>query len=525
MRWSALFIPTLRENPADGGALSQQLLTRAGYLRLQSPGVFSYLTLGQRSLLKIVKIVREEMQALGAQEMQFPVLHRTADAIASIAQGELRSYRQLPQIWYQIQPKLDQDSKSRIDLQRARRFLTAELYSLDLDAARREVSYQKQRAACSKMLDRLGLKHIEAEARAGAAFLIASESGDDIIARCAGCFHAAERDIAASRATPPICADPEGDHSPEPFHTPGRKTIADVADFTGLPETSQMKSLVLVADGNPVLALVRGDHSLSETKFARAMKVGEFRPAHSEELRGWFGAEAGSLGPIGVNGVRIIADEALRGRRNMIAGANKDDYHLRNVTPGEDFQLEYFDLREVAAGETCVRCGAALDLARCEQVARISKLSCPEAASLHVQNEAREETPVMLGACQIGIDRILFAMAGQFHDQDGIAFSPAVAPFDVVITPVFPGDAAQRSAAEQIYGECRNLNLSALFDDRDERPGVKFKDADLIGIPYRITIGRKVAQGAVEVVDRRTRKVEETGKDQAASIVAARVHL
>ena len=223
--------------------------------------------------------------------------------------------------------------------------------------------------------------------------------------------------------------------------------------------------------------------------------------------------------------MRIIADEALRGRRNMVAGANKDDYHLRHVTPGEDFEAEYFDLRQVAAGDTCLRCGSALELPRCTELGRIIKMSCreTEALGLRVQNEAREETAVALGSYSMGIDRILETLVEQFHDENGIALPPAVAPFDVVITPVFSGDPAQRSTAEQIYANCRKLGLEALFDDRDERPGVKFKDADLIGVPYRVTIGKKIAQGVVEVVDRRTRGVEETGLDNAAAVVAGKV--
>jgi prolyl-tRNA synthetase len=507
MRWTKLFIPTLRENPADAEGVAGQLLLRAGYLRQVVPGVYANLFLGERSIGKIAKIVREEMGAIGGQELRLPVLHPAASVVAAIAEGELRSYRQLPQIWHHMQTQFDEQKHSRPDLLRARQFLVSESFSFDLDSAGRDVSYQKHADAYSKVLDRCGLKYIVADGHAGAIFAVVSEAGNSLVVRCAGCGYAASVESAGARATPPAIADPDGDFVPEPFHTPGRKTIADVADFTGLPETSQMKSLVLVADGQPVLALVRGDHSLNETKFAQVIKATEFRPALAEEIHEWFGAEAGSLGPVGVKNVRIVADEALRGRRNMIAGANKDDFHLRHVTPGEDFEPEYSDLRQVAPVDTCLRCGGALDFIHCIEIARVHKAGC-----CGVNN----------GSYNLYLERVLSAAVELHHDQDGMALPAAIAPFDVIITPVSIADAAQRSASEEIYESCRKMDLDTLFDDRDERPGVKFKDADLIGIPYRITIGKKLAGGMVEVVERRSKKREDVGQQYAAAFIAGK---
>jgi prolyl-tRNA synthetase len=506
MRWTKLFIPTLRENPADAESAGHQLLLRAGYLRQLVPGVYANLFLGERSLGKIAQIVREEMDAIGAQEIRLPVLHPAASVVASIAEGELRSYRQLPQIWHHIQTRFDEQRHSRPDLLRARQFLVSESFSFDLDSAARDASYQKHCDAYSKVFDHCGLKYMVVEAQSGASFAAASEAGNSVVVRCVGCGNAASVENAAARATPPSIADPDGDFVPEPFHTPGRKTIADVADFTGLPETSQMKSLVLVADGQPILALVRGDHSLNETKFAQVMHTAEFRPAHAEEILEWFGAEAGSLGPVGVKNLRIVADEALRGRRNMIAGANKDDYHLRHVTPGEDFESEYFDLRQVIPGEACFRCGGPLDFVQCIEIASVHKAGCCGGNN---------------GSYNLYLERVLSAAAELHHDQDGMALPAAIAPFDVVITPVSITDAALRSASEEIYESCREMDLDTLFDDREERPGVKFKDADLIGIPYRITIGKKLADGMVEVVERRNKKREDVGKEYAAAFIAA----
>jgi len=524
MRWSKLFIPTLRENPAETEGLGHQLLLRAGYLRQLAPGVYADLFLADRSLRKIVEIVREEMDAIGSQELRLPVLHPAAVVVASIAQGELRSYRQLPQIWHHIQTRLDQQKHSRPDLLRARQYLVSESFSFDLDSTARDASYRKHCDAYSKIFERSGLKYTVAEAYAGATFVVASDAGETLITRCRSCDYAADLEKAAARAAQPAIADPEGDFVPEAFYTPGRKTIADVADFTGLPETSQMKSLVLVADSRPVLALVRGDHSLNETKFAHAMKAAEFRPAHAEEILKWFGAGAGSLGPVGVKNMRVVADEALRGRRNMIAGANKDDYHLRYVTPGEDFEADYFDLRQVVPVDKCLRCGGALDFIKCIEIGRISKLGCrdSEAMNLQVQNEAREDVRVNIGSYNIYLDRVLSAAVELNHDQDGMALPAAIAPFDVVITPVSIADAALLSVSEELYESCRKMDLDVLFDDRDERPGVKFKDADLIGIPYRITIGKKLAEGMVEVVERRSKKREDVDKEYAAAFVAGK---
>ncbi|HYL74032.1 MAG TPA: proline--tRNA ligase [Bryobacteraceae bacterium] len=565
MLWSKLFIPTLRENPAEAEVVSHQLLLRGGYIRQLGAGIYSYLFLAQRSLLKITAIVRQEMDAIGAQEMLLPALNPAEiwqesgrwdimgdnmfrlrdrfgrdlclgmtheEVMTSIARGELRSYKQLPQIWYQIQTKFRDELRPKSGLLRVRQFIMKDSYSFDIDAAGLDVSYDKHYEAYCKTFDRCGLQYSVVEAHSGAMggsqsheFMVASDAGEDYVVRCPGCKYAANLEKAGSRATPPLAADPEGDFSPEPFHTPGQKTIDDLSKFTGLPESSQMKSLVLIADGKPVLALVRGDHSLSETKFSSAIQAIEFRPAHPEEIRDLFGAEAGSLGPVGVKNMRVIADEALQGRRNMIAGANKDDYHLRHVTPGEDFEPEYFDLRAVAAGDACLVCGTALELIKCVEIGHIFKLGYrySETMGLRVLNEAGEEVKVIMGSYGIGVERILSAAIELYHDKDGMALPPAIAPFDVVVTPVNYSDAAQRTAAEEIYEDCRKVDLDVLLDDRDERPGVKFKDADLIGIPWRITVGKKLAQGQVEVVDRRTKKSEDVAKEYAAAFVAAQI--
>ncbi|MGH9659737.1 MAG: proline--tRNA ligase [Bryobacteraceae bacterium] len=561
MLWSKLFIPTLREIPAEAEVPSHQLLLRAGYIRQLSAGIYSYLFLAQRALLKITGIVRQEMDAIGGQEMLLPALNPAEvwqesgrwdvmgdnlfrlkdrfghdlclgmtheEVMTTIARGELRSYKQLPQIWYQIQTKFRDEPRPKSGLLRVRQFIMKDSYTFDLDAAGLDAAFDKHHAAYCRIFDRCGLAYVSVEADSGAMggsqsteFMVASAAGEDLVAMCASCGYAANVEKAVSRPSIPAVADPAGDLAPEKFHTPEQKTIAEVAAFTGLPETSQIKSLVMAANGKPVLVLLRGDHQLSDTKFKAATGSVDPRPAHPEEIREWFGASAGSLGPMGVASMPILADCALEGRRNMIAGANEDHYHLRHVTPGEDFEATWVDVRQVAPGDACHNCGAALDVTKTIEVGHIFKLGYKysESMGLRVLNAGGEEVTPIMGSYGIGIERILAAAIEQHHDKDGIALPAAIAPFTVVVTPVNNSDAAQRDAAQSIYRDCLAAGLDALLDDRDERPGVKFKDADLIGIPFRVTVGKKLAQGQVELVRRKDRTSTDVPVAQAAASV------
>jgi prolyl-tRNA synthetase len=565
MLWSKLFIPTLRENPAEAEVASHQLLLRAGYIRQLSAGIYNYLFLAQRSLLKIQQIVRQEMDAIGGQEMLLPALNPAEvwqesgrwdimgdnmfrlkdrfqrdlclgmtheEVMTVIARGELRSYKQLPQIWYQIQTKFRDEPRPKSGLLRVRQFIMKDSYTFDMDQAGLDVAYEKHYQAYCRIFERCGLEYTVVEAHSGAMggsqsheFMVASDAGEDFVAICKSCGYSANLEKAGAVPVAPTVADPEGDLAPEPFHTPGRKTIAEVAEFTGLPESSQMKSLVLVGDAKPFLVLLRGDHQLSETKFAAISGDPEFRPAHPAEIREWFGAEGGSLGPVGVAKLTILADQALVGRRNMIAGANRDDYHLRNVTLGEDFQAEIHDLRQVAAGDRCASCGGALDVVKTVEIGHIFKLGYKysESMGLRVLNaDGKEITPIM-GSYGIGIERILSAAIELYHDKDGMILPPAIAPFQVVVTPANNSDAGQAAAAESIYRACLSLGLDAILDDRDERPGVKFKDADLIGVPFRVVVGKKLSGGMVELVDRKTRQSSDVPVASAAAAVAQRL--
>jgi prolyl-tRNA synthetase len=479
MRWNRLFIPTLREAPAGIATAGSRLLTRAGYLR---GGAFLFL--GRRLLRRIVRIVREEMDALGAQELLVP----PRQSMAELA-GEIRSYKQLPQIWYQFQDRFGACSFGR--------------EPVDLAETLRAI------------LRRCGIDYRVAEAAAGETWVVFSEHGEVETVRAEG--YLAELSCAVSDARPTSVPDPEGDSAPEPFHTPNRKTIAELAGFTGLPETSHIKSLVMMSDGELVMALLRGDHQLSESKLARALGA-EVRPAEPEEIRKQFGANAGSLGPVGIKGIRILADQALRGRRNMIAGANRDDYHLRNVTPGEDFACEFLDLRLATEGDTLR--GMPIHIEKAVVLAALAHSESP--SDLHVTDESGKEVALHVRSVHAYLDRIVWAAAEQHHDPDGLALPPEIAPFDLVVTPVEYSNPSQQRAAAEILDAAAGLGLDVLLDDRDERPGVKFKDADLIGVPWRITIGKKLEQGSVEVVERASKYKTDVPAAQAIEFIRIR---
>jgi prolyl-tRNA synthetase len=552
MRWSQLFIPTLREDPADAEAASHKLLLRAGYIRQLAAGVYSYLYLGQRSALKIVQIIREEMDRMGGQEIYLPALHpaelwqetgrweQMADSMfqlkdqggrdlclgmtheevmTDIARDELRSYRQLPQIWYQIQLKFRDEARPKSGLMRLRQFMMKDSYSFDVDDAGLDVSYRKHYDAYCAIFDRCGLNYQVVEAHSGAMggsqsheFMVVSSAGEDSIAVCANqCGYAANLEKARAGLAP--VEDAADERAPEEFPTPNVTTIEQLAELTGVEPRFLMKSVVYAIpsseeDGKAelLLALTRGDHEVNEAKLGDALDGAPIRPAHPDEIRASFGAEPGFLGPVGVKGVRILMDEGLRGRRNLITGANKTDYHVRYITPERDFTGEYHDLRTVADGDPCPECGQPLTVASAIEVGHIFKLGRRYAESMgaRVLDPQGNEATLVMGSYGIGVERILTSAVEQGHDENGMTLPPSIAPFQVVLTPTNLKDASIREAAEKLYAELQGAGLEVLYDDRDDRAGVKFKDADLIGVPRRVTVGRKVAEGMVEVTERST---------------------
>lgn len=557
MRWSQLFLPTLREAPADAEVASHVLLLRAGYVRQLAAGLYSYLPLAWRSLLKIQAIVRQEMDTIG-QEFQLPSLHPAEiwqasgrwelmgdnlfrlqdrfqrdlclgmteeEVMASIAAGELRSYKQLPQIWYQIQTKYRDEPRPRSGLLRVREFIMKDAYSFDMDEAGLDLSYRKHDAVYRRIFDRCGLRYVAVEAHSGAMggaqsqeFMVLGQAGEDWIAQCAACGYAANLEKATG--TPAGVADPEAAGDPERFATPGAHTIAELAALTGEPESRLAKSLVYVAGGQVVLVVIRGDDEASEAKMATVLG-GDFRPAHPEEIVEYFGTPPGSVGPLDpAKPVRVLADVALRGRRNLTVGANADGFHIRQVTPGVHFEPEWVDVRSVRGGDACPHCGQPLAVAQAVEVGHIFKLGrkYSQALGVRVLDAGGKEVVPIMGSYGIGIERILTAAIEQNHDQDGFWLPAAIAPFEILITPTNLGDSAVAELSERLYRELQARGRDVLLDDREERPGVKFKDADLIGVPRRITVGKKAGQGIVELVERASREKQEMGAESALAV-------
>lgn len=565
MRWSRAFIPTLRDDPADAEAANHRLLVRGGFIRRLMAGSWSLLPLGMRSTKKVEQIIREEIDAIGGQEMLLPVVHpgeiwkktgrwddvegilvkftdrrdtdlllaMTHEEIFSTIATELTSYRQLPQCWYHLQTKFRDEPRSKGGLLRVREFTMKDSYTFDIDAAGLDIQFDRHYDAYRKIFGRLGLEAIPVRASSGwmggsesVEFMVESEAGEDDIAHCAACGYAANTEKATSTLAP--IADEPWDGEPERFETPGIRTIAELADaFDCATPDRQIKSLVYVIDGETVILLLRGDHELMETKLMDSAQTFEVRPAHDDEIVAALGAHAGSLGAVGVTGVRIIADPALRGRTNMTTGANADDWHLRGVDVPRDIAVEeWLDMRLVQAGEGCPECGEPLEVKRTIEVGHIFKLGTKfsEALGISVADENGEDRIVWMGSYGIGVGRNLAAVVESHNDDAGIVWPVSVAPYEAVVTVVKMDDPATVEAADALYAELRGAGIDVIIDDRDERPGVKFADAELIGIPFRITVGpRGLGDGMVEVVRRSDGSVESVPLAAAADTVATAV--
>jgi len=562
MRWSQLHIPTLREDPADADAASHRLLLRAGFIRQLMAGHYSMLPLGMRVRANVTDIIRGEMNAIGAQEFLMPsmnprqlwersgrltvmgdelfrlkdrkgadeVLAMTHEEVVTTLASELSSYRQLPQSWYHMQIKFRDEPRPRSGLIRVREFTMKDSYSFDLDQAGLDASFEAHRGAYARIFSRLGIPAIQVEASSGAMggkdsveFMCPSEAGEDVIARCPDCGYAANVEKATSALTP--VEDAPGPAAPQRLATPGVRTIEDLATRHDLAADRQVKTLVEVVNGQLTLVLLRGDHQLQDQKLIDATGVTDIRPAQPDEIRAALGALPGSLGAVGVSDLPVVADVALRGRRNMATGANSDDVHFTGVDIERDIRVgTWADLREVKAGEPCPRCGAPLELIRAIEVGHIFKLGrkYTEAFGVTVLGpDGGKITPIM-GCYGIGVERAMAAIAEVHHDEAGLKWPAQVAPVQVTVTMVSVKDEAVTAAAESIYAELLAAGATVLLDDRDERPGVKFKDAELIGSPFRISVGsRDLADGLVEVVSRRTGERERVAVDQAAKQVQA----
>ena len=564
MRWSQAFIPTLRQDPADAEAASHRLLVRGGYIRQLMAGSYSLLPLGQRVASKIQAIIRQEMDRIGGQEFLLPVVHpgevwkrtgrwddvegilvkfkdrRGADLLLAITHeeifallaGEMSSYRELPQLWYHLQTKFRDEPRPKAGLLRVREFTMKDSYSFDIDQEGLDRQFANHHAAYTRIYRRTGLETNPVQASSAVMggtesveFMVLSPAGEDFIALCRDCGYAANLERATSVVAPVEDAPWEG--PPERLPTPGVRTIAALAEYGDFASAErQIKTMVYVVGGALTLVLLRGDHEVMEQKLIDGLGTPNVRPGHPEEIQEALGALPGSLGAVGVTAHPVIADPALRGRSNMVTGANEDDWHWRGVEVGRDVAVQrWLDVRRVNAGEGCPECGRPLEVLPAIEVGHIFKLGTKysEAVGARVLDEEGRERPIVMGSYGIGVGRHLAAVVEVYHDEAGIVWPVSVAPYEAVVTLVGTEPAAV-AAAEEIYRDLRERGVEVLLDDRDERPGVKFTDAELIGIHYRVTVGpRRLAEGVVEVVHRRDRRVEAVPTGEAAAVVAAQV--
>lgn len=566
MRWSQAHIPTLRDDPAEAEAISHKLLVRGGFIRQLSSGHYSMLPMGQKVRMNIDRVIREEMDAIGGQQFHLPALHpaeiwkksgrwelmgeemfrlvdrkgadnalgMTHEEIFAMLASELTSYRQLPQIWYQIQTKFRDEPRPKSGVLRVREFTMKDSYSLDIDAEGLDAAFRKHHDAYVRIFERLGLHAVPVEASSGimggsesTEFMVRSAAGEDWIVTCDSCDYAANVERARSRVAE--VSDPGSVPEPTRFATPDIRTIKALAEgFSDIasPER-QIKTLVYLLDGTPTLVLMRGDHDLQEQKLIDVTKTVVLRPAQSDEIVALLGAHPGSLGSVGVSGVPIIADESLRGRRGMVTGANDDDWHLRDVDVERDIVVtRWEDLRAVKAGEPCVTDGGTLDLWKGVEVGHIFKLGTKysEAMGAYVQDPEGESHPVIMGSYGIGLERNMATVVEAHNDERGIIWPVGVGPWDVVITTLRADDEAVQAAATGLYDQLRAAGISVIYDDRMERPGVKFADAELVGMPFRITIGpRGLESGTVEFTPRATMETAEVALTDCLDLLRERL--
>src|SRR5512139_1625164 len=559
MRYSKLFIPTLKEAPADAEAVSHKLMVRAGYVRQIASGLYIYLPLGQRVMAKINQIIREEMNAIGGQEVTMPVLNPAEvwqqtgrwDAIGGemfrlkdrggrdmcmamtheetmtwLAAHDIRSYRELPQIWYQVQTKLRDEARPKSGILRTREFTMKDSYSFDCDEEGLDRSYQLHLEAYKKIYSRCGVKFYVVQSDTGMMggsmaheYMAPSPAGEDDVALCDACGYAANTELALSVPKPTAGAN----DGFEEIATPERRTIDEVTRFLKVTPDRLLKSILVMTGHGPVLALVRGDQTLHEKKLGKL--VGPLRPAQKDEVKASLGVPAGFIGPMG-HKVRKIADPVLQ-QGTYIAGANKEGFHARGVNAAAHFSdAEFADIHTAAPGDACSQCGRPLRIEKVIEVGNIFKLGTKYSAPLKANylDEQGNEKPIIMGSYGIGPARIAAAAIEQGNDENGIIWPLSIAPYQVLIVPVNVKDQASMDIAEELYRALEEKSIEVLMDDRDERAGVKFKDADLIGVPLRIIIGEKnLKDGLVELKERKTGNVEKVKVGDAADAVARKI--
>ena len=562
MRYSAMFLPTGREVPSDADVVSHQLMLRAGLLRKLTSGVYTYLPLGYRVLRKVEQIIREEMNRAGAQEVHMPMVQPAdlwresgrwefygkellrfrdrrdsecclgpthEEVITDLVRNEVKSYRQMPLNLYQIQTKFRDEIRPRFGVMRCREFVMKDAYSFDADEAGAEASYGKMFEAYNRIFERCGLTFRPVEADSGTIggsysheFLVIADSGEDAMAYCGTCGYAANLEKAESAKPEGISPDESAFLSLEEVHTPEVRTIEEVCGFLKVAPQDVIKTLVFNADGKPVAVLVRGDEEVNEIKVRNYLKCDILEMALDEEIKAVAGSPRGFVGPIGIK-CPVIADYSLMNRINLVAGANKEDHHIRNVNFGRDVRIaEYADLRVIRESDACPRCSGNIRFARGIEVGHVFKLGTKYSKAMKAVFLDRngQEKEMVMGCYGIGVDRTVAACIEQHHDDNGIVWPMAIAPYQIIITPVNMNEPSLAETARNLYEALQAKGMDVILDDRDERAGVKFKDADLIGIPLRITVGpKRLAEGCVEIKNRKTGETSVTAVPEVVAFV------
>ncbi len=558
MRYSQMLLPTLKEIPADAEVVSHVLLLRAGFIRKLTAGIYSYLPMGLAAIRKVENIVREEMNRAGAQELLMPMVQPAdlwietgrykkygpellrfkdrhdresclgpthEEVITDIARKELHSYRDLPINLYQIQTKFRDEIRPRFGLMRGREFVMKDAYSFDVSDAAAEVSYRKMYNAYKRIFSRCGLDFRAVQADSGAIggsfsheFMVLAKTGEDTIVVCNNCEYAANMEKAVVQLRTGIPTEPLAELTR--VETPGKRKVDAVCEFLGIGPHRLVKTMVFMADGKPVAVLVRGDREIEEVKLKNLLGVADVALADDREVFNATGVPTGYLGPVGIS-IRVVADQEVAAMQNFCVGGNEKNYHLQNVNFGRDFQVEAIaDLRQITSTDPCPECGGKLGLTEGIEVGHVFKLGTGYSESMNAtfQDADGQEKHFVMGCYGIGVSRVVAAAIEQNHDENGIIFPVPLAPYTIIVLNLGGKDEQLTAVAEKLYKDLQAAGLEVLIDDRDERPGLKFKDADLLGIPYRLTVGKSYAKsGKVEVRRRRDGDTLEMTPDEAVS--------
>ncbi|MDK9709289.1 MAG: proline--tRNA ligase [Desulforhopalus sp.] len=564
MRYSQLLLPTLKEVPADAEVVSHVLLLRGGFIRKLTAGIYTYMPIGLAAIRKVENIVREEMNRAGAQELLMPMVQPAdlwmetgrykkygpellrfrdrheresclgpthEEVITDIARKELHSYRDLPINLYQIQTKFRDEIRPRFGLMRGREFIMKDAYSFDISDAAAEISYRKMYDAYKRIFTRCGLDFRAVQADSGAIggsfsheFMVLAKTGEDTIVVCNNCDYAANMEKAVVSLRESTSKEPLAEMAK--IETPGKRKVGAVCEFLGIGPERLVKTLVFIADGKPVAVLVRGDREVEEVKLKNLLGVADVAMAEDLEVFNATGVPTGYLGPVGI-AIRIVADQEVAAMQNFYTGANEKNYHLQNVNLGRDFQVEAVaDLRQITTADPCPECGGNLALTEGIEVGHVFKLGTGYSESMNAtfQDSDGQEKHFVMGCYGIGVSRVVAAAIEQNHDENGIIFPVPIAPYTVIVLNLGGKDEQLTAVAEKLYQDLLAAGLEVLFDDRDERPGLKFKDADLLGIPYRLTVGKSYTKnGKVEMRRRRDGVTEELSPDEAVTMLHARI--